>query len=60
MQVIGRMPCSMFHECIHEFLPNCWRKCTAAGGAYFKGDKISLPLDEDLLESSSDSSDDDQ
>lgn len=60
MQIISRMPRSMFHECIHNQLPNRWWKCIAAGGAYFEGDNITLPADEDLLESSSDSSEEEQ
>ncbi len=60
MEIIGRMPCSMFHECIHQTLPNRWRKCIAAHGAYFEGDNISVPPDDELLESSSEGSDDEQ
>ncbi len=54
MEVIGHMPRSIFHKCIHETLPNRWRKCLAAKGDYFEGDDIPLPPDEQLLESSSD------
>ena len=54
MEVIGRMLWSLFHKCIHETLPNRWRKCLAAKGDYFEGDDVALPPDIQLLESSSD------
>ena len=55
MVVIGCIPKSMFHECIHQKLPERWRKCIAAGGDYFEGDNLVVPSDSELLESSSDS-----
>ncbi len=49
---ISKIPRQLFHDCIHKRLPNRWRKCIAVGGAYFEGDQIDLPPDDDLLDSS--------
>ncbi len=57
MTVISAMPKSVFHKCIHETLPNRWKKCIAVQGAYFEGDDIALLDDSQLLESSSESGD---
>ncbi len=59
MEIISRIPRNLFHQCIHQTLPNRWRKCIAAHGNYFEGDDIAVPDDADLLESSSESSDSD-
>lgn len=56
MTVIAGIPRALFHKCIHETLPNRWHKCIAAHGAYFEGDDLTVPDDEHLLESSSESS----
>ncbi len=56
MTVISAMPRSMFHKCMHETLPNRWRKCIAARGAYFEGDDLTVPDDDQLLETPSCSS----
>ena len=55
MVVIQQIPSKLFSDCIHRDLPNRWRKCLAAKGEYFEGDQIVLPLDSELLETSSDS-----
>ncbi len=56
MEEISKIPRRMFHECIHQRLPERWRKCVAAGGDYFEGDNLVVPSDSELLDSSTDSS----
>ncbi len=57
MQEISKIPRSAFHDCIHNRLPNCWRKCITAQGDYFEGNELVIPSDTELLDSSSESSD---
>ncbi len=58
MEIISKMPRSLFHQCMHETLPYQWRKCIAARGAYFEGDDITVPPDSQLLDSTEESSSD--
>ncbi len=58
MEEISKIPRSACHDCIHNRLPNRWRKCITAHGEYFEGDEMVLPSDSDLLESSSSESSD--
>ncbi len=55
MVEISQIPRCLFHECMHQKLPDRWRKCIAAGGDYFEGDNLEVPSDSELLETSSDS-----
>ncbi len=59
MVEISKIPRSAFHDCIHNRLPNRWRKCIAARGEYLEGDEMQIPDDSELLETSSDSSESD-
>ncbi len=49
MDIISKMPRTLFHQCLHQTLPYRWRKCIAARGDCFKGDDIVLPPDSELL-----------
>ncbi len=56
MEIISKMPWSLFHQAMHVTLPYRWRKCITAWGDYFEGDDITLPPDSELLESTDESS----
>ncbi len=58
-KVIQSIPRHDFYDCIHNKLPERWRKCYAAGGEFFEGDNVPilyLPYPLDDSESSSESS----
>ncbi len=60
MEIISKMPRSVFHQAMHITLPYRWRKCIAARGNYFEGDDITLPPDSELLELAEETSSDEE
>ncbi len=58
VRLISQMPRSLFHQAIHQQLPEHWRKCITAKGDYFEGNSIVPASDSELLESPSESSSD--